>query len=206
MRSRRVGYRLPISRCSSLTVRASNAARRSRVGFTPERGPVAPDVFIQLAEEIGVVSNITKFMLRQACRDCLKWPSHIAVSVNLSVLDLRNGEIIPIVAEILSETGLDPSRLHLEVTESCLMEEAAKVQTILQELRARGITIAIDDFGTGYSSLSYLDALPLDIIKIDRSFVRNIRGRCAALQTSARYGQSGARAWVENRHRRGRDQ
>lgn len=141
----------------------------------PERGPVAPDVFIQLAEEIGVVSNITKFMLRQACRDCLKWPSHIAVSVNLSVLDLRNGEIIPIVAEILSETGLDPSRLHLEVTESCLMEEAAKVQTILQELRARGITIAIDDFGTGYSSLSYLDALPLDIIKIDRSFVRNIR-------------------------------
>jgi diguanylate cyclase (GGDEF)-like protein len=141
----------------------------------PERGPVAPDVFIQLAEEIGVVSNITKFMLRQACLDCLKWPSHIAVSVNLSVLDLRNGEIIPIVTDILSETGLDPSRLHLEVTESCLMEEAAKVQTILQELRARGITIAIDDFGTGYSSLSYLDALPLDIIKIDRSFVRNIR-------------------------------
>ncbi len=141
----------------------------------PERGPVPPDVFIQLAEEIGVVSSITKFMLRQACLDCLKWPNHIAVSVNLSVLDLRNGEIIPIVTDILSETGLDPSRLHLEVTESCLMEEAAKVQTILQELRARGITIAIDDFGTGYSSLSYLDALPLDIIKIDRSFVRNIR-------------------------------
>jgi len=141
----------------------------------PERGPVPPDVFIQLAEEIGVVSSITKFMLRQACLDCLKWPNHIAVSVNLSVLDLRNGEIIPIVMDILSETGLDPSRLHLEVTESCLMEEAAKVQTILQELRARGITIAIDDFGTGYSSLSYLDALPLDIIKIDRSFVRNIR-------------------------------
>ncbi|WP_421871518.1 putative bifunctional diguanylate cyclase/phosphodiesterase [Pararhizobium sp.] len=141
----------------------------------PERGPVAPDVFIQVAEEIGVVSSITKFMLRQACLDCLQWPSHIAVSVNLSVLDLRNGEIIPIVTDILSETGLDPSRLHLEVTESCLMEEAAKVQTILQELRARGITIAIDDFGTGYSSLSYLDALPLDIIKIDRSFVRNIR-------------------------------
>ncbi len=141
----------------------------------PELGPVPPDVFIQLAEEIGVVSSITKFMLRQACLDCLKWPGHIAVSVNLSVLDLRNGEIIPVVADILSETGLDPSRLHLEVTESCLMEEAAKVQTILQELRARGITIAIDDFGTGYSSLSYLDALPLDIIKIDRSFVRNIR-------------------------------
>jgi len=140
-----------------------------------ERGPVSPMVFIQLAEEIGVVSDITHFMLRQACRDCLTWPKHIAVSVNLSILDLRNSEIVSIVTDILSETGLDPSRLHLEVTESCLMEEAAKVRTILQELRACGITIAIDDFGTGYSSLSYLDALPLDIIKIDRSFVRNIR-------------------------------
>lgn len=140
-----------------------------------ERGPVPPDVFIPLAEEMGIVSDITRFMLRQACLDCLKWPRHMAVSVNLSVLDLRNSEIVSIVTDVLSQTGLAPSRLHLEVTESCLMEEAAKVQTILQELRCRGITIAIDDFGTGYSSLSYLDALPLDIIKIDRSFVRNIR-------------------------------
>ncbi|MCV9966528.1 EAL domain-containing protein [Pararhizobium sp. BT-229] len=140
-----------------------------------ERGPVAPTVFIQLAEEIGVVSDITRFMLRQACLDCLTWPKHIAVSVNLSVLDLHDGTIVSTVMDTLHGTGLDPSRLHLEVTESCLMEEAAKVQTILQELRARGITIAIDDFGTGYSSLSYLDALPLDLIKIDRSFVRNIR-------------------------------
>ncbi|KQS89650.1 MULTISPECIES: putative bifunctional diguanylate cyclase/phosphodiesterase [unclassified Rhizobium] len=141
----------------------------------PERGPVSPIVFIQLAEEIGVVTEITRFMLRQACLDCLTWPQHIAVSVNLSVLDLRSSEIVAVVMDTLAETGLDPARLHLEVTESCLMEEAAKVQTILQELRARGVTIAIDDFGTGYSSLSYLDALPLDIIKIDRSFVRNIR-------------------------------
>ncbi len=140
-----------------------------------ERGPVSPVVFIQLAEEMGVVSAITHFMLRQACRDCMTWPSHMAVSVNLSALDLRNSDIVTFITDTLVETGLDPSRLHLEVTESCLLEEAVKVQTILQELRARGITIAIDDFGTGYSSLSYLDALPLDIIKIDRSFVRNIR-------------------------------
>jgi diguanylate cyclase (GGDEF)-like protein len=140
-----------------------------------ERGPVSPIVFIPLAEEIGLVTDITRFVLRQACRDCMTWPGHMSVSVNLSVLDLRSSEIISVVTETLAETGLPPSRLHLEVTESCLMEETAKVQTILQELRARGITIAIDDFGTGYSSLSYLDALPLDIIKIDRSFVRNIR-------------------------------
>ena len=140
-----------------------------------ERGPVSPIVFIPLAEEIGLVGDITRFMLRQACLDCMSWPAHISVSVNLSVLDLHNSEIVGLVADTLAETGLPPSRLHLEVTESCLMEETAKVRTILQELRARGITIAIDDFGTGYSSLSYLDALPLDIIKIDRSFVRNIR-------------------------------
>ncbi len=140
-----------------------------------ERGPVSPIVFIPVAEEIGLVKEITKFMLRQACADCRTWPDHMAVSVNLSVLDLRSSEIVSVVADTLAETGLPPSRLHLEVTESCLMEETAKVRTILEELRARGVTIAIDDFGTGYSSLSYLDALPLDIIKIDRSFVRNIR-------------------------------
>ncbi|ODR90504.1 putative bifunctional diguanylate cyclase/phosphodiesterase [Sinorhizobium alkalisoli] len=140
----------------------------------PERGPVPPSVFIQLAEEMGLVTDVTRFVLRQACSDCLTWPAELSVSVNLSVLDLRT-EIVDVVAEILEQTGLNPARLHLEVTESCLMDEPVKVQAVLQELRERGITIAIDDFGTGYSSLSYLDALPVDVIKIDRSFVRNIR-------------------------------
>ncbi|WLR91820.1 putative bifunctional diguanylate cyclase/phosphodiesterase [Shinella zoogloeoides] len=140
----------------------------------PERGPVAPNVFIQIAEEIGIVSEITRFMINRACADCATWPAHMGVSVNLSVQDLRGTAIIEIVSEALEAAGLAPRRLHLEVTESCLMEEPVKVQAILQELRARGITIAIDDFGTGYSSLSYLDQLPLDVIKIDRSFVRNI--------------------------------
>jgi EAL domain-containing protein (putative c-di-GMP-specific phosphodiesterase class I) len=90
------------------------------------------------------------------------------------VQDLRGTGIVALVSEALETAGLAPHRLHLEVTESCLMEEPVKVQAVLQELRARGITIAIDDFGTGYSSLSYLDQLPLDVIKIDRSFVRNI--------------------------------
>ncbi|WFU49738.1 EAL domain-containing protein [Sinorhizobium terangae] len=141
----------------------------------PERGPVPPNVFIQLAEEMGLVTHITRYVLRQACRDCTNWPSDMSVSVNLSVLDLRGDEIVSMVTEALKETGLDPARLHLEVTESCLMDEPAKVQGILSDLHERGITIAIDDFGTGYSSLSYLDTLPAGIIKIDRSFVRNIR-------------------------------
>jgi diguanylate cyclase (GGDEF)-like protein len=140
----------------------------------PERGAVPPNVFIQIAEEMGIVSGITRFMINRACTDCATWPAHMSVSVNLSVQDLRSTDIIGVVAEALEAARLAPHRLHLEVTESCLMEEPVKVQAILQELRARGITIAIDDFGTGYSSLSYLDQLPLDVIKIDRSFVRNI--------------------------------
>ncbi|WP_018235671.1 bifunctional diguanylate cyclase/phosphodiesterase [Ensifer sp. BR816] len=140
----------------------------------PERGPVPPAVFIQLAEEMGLVTEITRLVLLQACRDCLAWPADVSVSVNLSVLDFRNDDIIDLVTETLKETGLSSARLHLEVTESCLMDEPVKVCAVLRELRERGITIAIDDFGTGYSNLSYLDALPVDILKIDRSFVRNI--------------------------------
>ena len=140
----------------------------------PERGPVAPNIFIRIAEEMGIVSEITRFMIERACADCATWPAHMGVSVNLSVQDLRGAGIVDVVTRALEGAGLAPHRLHLEVTESCLMEEPVKVRAILQDLRARGITIAIDDFGTGYSSLSYLDQLPLDVIKIDRSFVRNI--------------------------------
>lgn len=140
----------------------------------PERGAIPPDVFIRLAEEMGIISDITRFVLFEACRACMTWPEHIGVSVNLSARDLRDADILSVVAEALSKSGLQASRLHLEITESCLIDEPAAVRSILAELRTRGITIAIDDFGTGFSSLSYLDTLPLDMVKIDRSFVRNI--------------------------------
>jgi diguanylate cyclase (GGDEF)-like protein len=140
----------------------------------PEKGSIPPDVFIRLAEDMGIISDITRFILFKACSDCMTWPEHIGVSVNLSARDLRDADILSVVLEALAHSGLDARRLHLEVTESCLIDEPAAVRTILAELRSRGITIAIDDFGTGFSSLSYLDTLPLDIVKIDRSFVRNI--------------------------------
>ncbi|RFB90215.1 hypothetical protein B5K11_19325 [Rhizobium leguminosarum bv. trifolii] len=140
----------------------------------PEKGSIPPDVFIRLAEDMGIISDITRFVLFKACSECMNWPDHIAVSVNLSARDLRDADILQVVADALAHSGLDAARLHLEVTESCLIDEPAAVRAILAELRARGITIAIDDFGTGFSSLSYLDTLPLDIVKIDRSFVRNI--------------------------------
>jgi EAL domain-containing protein (putative c-di-GMP-specific phosphodiesterase class I) len=104
----------------------------------------------------------------------MSWPETIAVSVNLSVQDLRGSDIVAIVRAALSASGLAPKRLHLEVTESCLMEDLGTMRVILAELRGMGITIAIDDFGTGFSSLAYLDSLPIDVVKIDRSFVRNI--------------------------------
>lgn len=140
----------------------------------PEKGAVPPNIFVQIAEEMDIVSGITRFILNQACRDCMTWRDSMSVSVNLSVQDLRGADIVAMVREALGASGLAPSRLHLEVTESCLMDELNVVRGILAELRSMGITIAIDDFGTGFSSLSYLDSLPIDVVKIDRSFVRNI--------------------------------
>ncbi len=140
----------------------------------PEKGAIAPNIFIQIAEEMGIVSAITRQVLRKACVDCGGWPEAIGVSVNLSVHDLRHEDLSDMVELILTETGLAPSRLHLEVTESSLIEELSAARRVLERLRGLGITISIDDFGTGFSSLSYLDTLPVDVVKIDRSFVRNI--------------------------------
>jgi diguanylate cyclase (GGDEF)-like protein len=140
----------------------------------PEKGPVAPNIFIQIAEEMGIVTDITHQVLRKACADCRSWPEPIGVSVNLSVHDLRHGDLAATVEAILKNTGLSAKRLHLEVTESSLIEELSAARDVLDRLRNLGITISIDDFGTGFSSLSYLDTLPVDIVKIDRSFVRDI--------------------------------
>jgi diguanylate cyclase (GGDEF)-like protein len=140
----------------------------------PEKGPVAPNIFIQIAEEMGIVTDITHQVLRKACADCRSWPEPIGVSVNLSVHDLRYGDLAATVEAILRNTGLSAKRLHLEVTESSLIEELSAARDVLDRLRNLGITISIDDFGTGFSSLSYLDTLPVDIVKIDRSFVRDI--------------------------------
>ncbi|WP_226951452.1 putative bifunctional diguanylate cyclase/phosphodiesterase [Rhizobium terrae] len=140
----------------------------------PERGMVGPNIFIPMAEDMGLVSHITHQVIDQACRDCAAWPEPMAVSVNLSIQDLRNGDIVGYVADVLKRYSLEPARLHLEVTESCFMDEPVAVSAILNRFRATGVTIAIDDFGTGFSSLSYLDTLPLDIVKIDRAFIRNI--------------------------------
>ncbi|WP_136660788.1 EAL domain-containing protein [Nitratireductor sp. XY-223] len=142
--------------------------------YHPDFGAVSPADYIPLAEEMGIVGELTRHMLNVACRDCAGWPNGSSVSVNLSANDLRNKEIVSMVTEALSAAGLDARRLQVEVTESAFVQDAAKAKAILEELHAKGVTIAIDDFGTGYSSLSYLHLLPLDKVKIDRSFVSDI--------------------------------
>lgn len=142
--------------------------------YHPEFGAVSPADYIPLAEEMGIVGELTRHMLEVACRDCASWTNGASVSVNLSANDLRNHEIVDIVMSALEAANLSADRLQVEVTESAFVQDASKAKMILTELRAKGVTIAIDDFGTGYSSLSYLNVLPLNKIKIDRSFVSDI--------------------------------
>lgn len=140
----------------------------------PEKGMIAPNLFIPMAEDMGIISEITQFVLQRACQDCAGWPPSVSVSVNLSVHDLLTPEIVSDILNILANNGLPPTRLHLEVTESCFIDDPVAVGRTLHQLRAKGITIAIDDFGTGFSSLSYLTSLPLDIVKLDRAFIRDL--------------------------------
>ncbi len=137
----------------------------------PRLGPVSPTVFIPLAEEMGIVSAISVFMLEAATAECARWPDPICVSVNLSAKDFLNDDIVGRVRGALDASGLRPERLEIEVTETALLDDTAQTRRYIEQLKALGVRVALDDFGTGYSSLSYLHTLPLDKIKIDRSFI-----------------------------------
>ncbi|WDR01708.1 bifunctional diguanylate cyclase/phosphodiesterase [Devosia algicola] len=126
----------------------------------PTLGPISPTVFIPLAEETGQITDITRWVLCAAARQCRKWPEQISVAVNISARDFRGGDVAQMVTDALDSSGLAPHRLEIEVTESALIEERDLAQAVLDMLVERGIGIALDDFGTGYSSLSYLQALP----------------------------------------------
>lgn len=137
----------------------------------PTRGRMAPAEFIPLAEETGLIHQISACVLSRACADALDWPSHIKVTVNLSAQQFQSDQLIDGITAVLNESGLPASRLELEVTESLFIGQSNGPISILRKLRQMGITIALDDFGTGYSSLSYLRRLPIDVLKIDRTFV-----------------------------------
>ncbi len=140
----------------------------------PVRGAIAPDIFIRVAEEAGLISRLGAYVLEQACRDAMSWPSSIMVSVNASPIQVTRGNLVATVQKALARSGLPAHRLQIEVTESVLLAEDDHNLRVLTELRAMGAKIALDDFGTGFSSLSYLHRFPLDKIKIDRSFVQKL--------------------------------
>jgi diguanylate cyclase (GGDEF)-like protein len=129
-----------------------------------EMGAVSPGIFIPLAEEMGLISDISAQVLEAACIECVKWPHNIGVSVNLSARDFRSREVIDRLRATLTSTGIDPS----------LLDDKSLTRSYIEEIRELGVRVALDDFGTGYSSLSYLHTLPLDKVKIDRSFLMDI--------------------------------
>jgi len=144
----------------------------------PDQGVVAPGKFIPLAEETGLIVPIGKWVLREACAQNKAWQDAglepIVVSVNVSARQFRQDNLVRTVAEVLDETGLDPSYLELELTESMVMHDAAQLVAMLSDIKRLGVQIAVDDFGTGYSSLSYLKRFPVDRLKVDRSFVEHL--------------------------------
>ena len=144
----------------------------------PEYGLIPPGEFIPIAEQTGLIGPIGEWVLRTACTQMNVWYSRglprIAISVNLSSRQFRQESLASTIKEVLTDTGFDPQKLELELTESLLMDDIPRSKGILAELKALGVTIALDDFGTGYSSLSYLKGFQLDTLKIDRTFIAEL--------------------------------
>lgn len=141
----------------------------------PTRGMVSPADIIPVAEEIGLIIDLGRWILRKACMECMKWPEQVRVAVNLSPLQFHQRNVLDDIRYALQVSGLAPQRLEIEITESSLMRNTQWTRDALEQLRKEGVSISLDDFGTGYSSLSYLHSFPLNKVKIDRSFLEGIR-------------------------------
>jgi EAL domain-containing protein (putative c-di-GMP-specific phosphodiesterase class I) len=146
----------------------------------PEHGTIAPSVFIDVAEQSGLIETLGPQVLRAACEDAVGWAANrgdrdpLFVSVNLSPRQLRSGDLPQLVANVLRDTGLHPRQLHLELTETAVLGDETLASAMLSQLRATGVQVWLDDFGTGFSGLSHLRRVPVDGVKIDRSFVADI--------------------------------
>jgi EAL domain-containing protein (putative c-di-GMP-specific phosphodiesterase class I)/ActR/RegA family two-component response regulator len=146
----------------------------------PERGLVGPGDFIGVAEDCGLIVPLGRWVLREACAQLARWQraggrmAALTMSINLSARQLAQPDLVDDVAAIIEQAGVDPATVCLEITETAVLDDAEATRTRLHALKALGITLAIDDFGTGYSSLSYLNRFPVDVLKIDRSFIQGM--------------------------------
>ena len=140
----------------------------------PKRGVVSPGTFIPIAEESNLILPVGEWVLREACREAASWPQPLTISVNISPIQFRHGNLPSLVHSMLLETGLASTRLELEITEGVMIDDFSRAVAILRKLKSLGVQIAMDDFGSGYSSMSYLHAFPFDKIKIDRTFIGDL--------------------------------
>ena len=150
---------------------------------SPTRGMVPPARFVPLAEEIGLIIPMGEWVIDAACREAASWPGVLKVAVNVSPAQFKSNKLVSVVRDALENSGLSPSRLEIEITESAMVDDVEGAIKLLNELKGLGVSISMDDFGTGYSSLSYLSRFPFDKIKIDQSFVRDLgkRADCMAI-------------------------
>ena len=141
----------------------------------PTRGLLPPSIFIPIAEECGLIAALSGWIVRQACREAASWPKPLQIAVNISPNQFRHGDLGGLIHSALLESGLTPGRLELEITEGVLIDDFSRAVSILRRIKSLGVQIALDDFGTGYSSLSYLQSFPFDKMKIDKSFVSDVK-------------------------------
>jgi diguanylate cyclase (GGDEF)-like protein len=171
-------YYQPVVNLASNTISGFEALIRWN---HPQRGLVSPGTFIPLAEEIGFIVPMGEWVIREACATTARWPGDSRVAINISAVQFRNPGLMQVIIGALATSGLDPTRLEIEITETVLLQNKETTLAVLHQLRALGVRIALDDFGTGYSSLTYLQCFPFDKIKIDRSFVKDITENTGSL-------------------------
>jgi diguanylate cyclase (GGDEF)-like protein len=140
----------------------------------PQRGMISPAEFIPAAEEMGLIVEIGKFVLNEACLQCTTWPGETRIAVNVSPMQFRRGNLVEAIREALQSSGLSPGRLEIEITESVFLSDTEVARHLLDQMQEIGVRVSLDDFGTGYSSLSYLHRYPLNKVKIDRSFLNGV--------------------------------
>ena len=193
-------YYQPKVHTNSGVVRSAEALIR---WMHPERGLIAPDGFIPLAEDCGLIGAIGEWVVQEACRQARAWAdaglAPMRVSVNLSPSQFRGSGLIHSIRRALDDAGLDPQYLEVELTESAVMSDPEESIAILEQLSAMGVLVSVDDFGTGYSSMSYLRRLPIDKLKIDRVFINEIVEPSGGRLDRARYRVARPQSAAESR-------